>query len=166
MFAHFFSLYRIAIRNAIIRAVTTSFPSVQTFFFTFILNYPYPPLWIVKYMQRHIYGYYEDVLYLFIVYTLYFCQLFISEFINLFMLLFLLCRKASQISKMQKHIRLLCPNWTRKTLNNVAHLFLVILNATQKNGHNRPCRRARSHFCRRRCSPHLWRLLLAFASFR
>lgn len=35
-------------------------------------------------MQRHIIGYYEDIFYLFIVYTLYFCQLFISEFINLF----------------------------------------------------------------------------------
>ena len=81
------------------------------------------------------------------------------------MLLFLLCCKASQISKMQKRIRLSCPNWTRKTLNNVAHLFLVILNGTQKNGHNRPCHRARSHFCRRRCSPHLWRLLRTLRHF-
>lgn len=39
-FAHFFSLYHIAIRDAIIRAVTASFPSVQTFFFASISNYP------------------------------------------------------------------------------------------------------------------------------
>ena len=91
-----------------------------------------------------------------------FCQLFISKFINLFMLLFLLCCKASQISKMQNRICLLCPNRTRKTLNNVAHIFLVILNGTQKNGHNRPCHRARSHYL------PLWMfaaLMAAFAYF-
>ena len=75
------------------------------------------------------------------------------------MLLFLLCCKASQISKMQKRIRLLCPNRTRKTLNNVAHIFLVILNGTQKNGHNRPCHRARSHYL------PLWMFAAPMAAF-
>ena len=155
----------IAVRNGIICATVASFPFVQAFFFSDISNYLYSTLWTVKYMQRIS----SDVINIFIIYSMFILriyQLFTGEFIILFILLFLLRRKASQISKMQKRIRLLCPNWTRKTLNNVTHLFPVIPNDTQKNGHKRPRHRARSHFCRRRCSPHLWRLLHTFASFR
>lgn len=70
-----------------------------------------------------------DVINIFFIYSMFIlriCQLFIGEFIILFILLFLLRRKASQISKIQKRIRLLYPNWTRKTLNNVTDAFFPL----------------------------------------